>query len=278
MKIEHQQSIKQYTTLKIGGIAEKVFFPENKEEVITIINKENPLILGNGSNVLIDDQKTFESVMIMKKYNSIRVEDTTIICDAGISLKEVCIFAYEHELTGLEFAYGIPGSVGGAIVMNAGAYGGEMKDVVQSVRAFNQKELLLDKKQLNFSYRHSVFSDTNICVLEVAFQLQKGKSSEIKIKMDNNMQLRLSKQPLDQPSAGSTFKRGSDFYASALINQCELKGLTVGGASVSTKHAGFLINHNRATFHDFLTLIYEVQKIVEEKTGKKLEPEVKIIR
>lgn len=278
MKIKENLSLKKYTTLNIGGVAKRAYFPENKEEVIQVLNIGKIIIIGNGSNILIDDKQEFESVMIMRHFQSIYIEGQKIVCDAGISLKEVCLFAYEHGLTGLEFAYGIPGSVGGAVVMNAGAYGGEMKDVVSSVSAYKQKEYRIEGNQLEFSYRHSCFSDGKSCILEVVLQLEKGNKHDIKAKMEDNMQKRQSKQPLDQHSVGSTFKRGKNFYASALINQCNLKGFSVGGASVSIKHAGFLINHNQATFLEFYTLMQEVMRIVEEKSGKKLEPEVKIIR
>lgn len=278
MEIKHNLGLKHYTTLNIGGMAKKAYFPENKQEVIEVLKKERPFILGNGSNVLIDDQKTFESVIILKAFRSIRLEEECIICDAGLSLREVCLFALKHELSGLEFAFGIPGSVGGAIFMNAGAYGGEMKDVVVAVEAYDQQLIRVEKENLDFSYRHSCFSESKACVLEVTFQLSKGKAHEIQEKMNDLMQQRLEKQPLDQYSAGSTFKRGTDFYASALIKDCHLKGHRVGGAAVSKKHAGFLINENQATFQEFLDLIYEVQRIVFEQTGKKLEPEVKIIR
>lgn len=278
MEIKQQLELKKYTTLNIGGMAKIAYFPETKQEVIEVLKQTKPLILGNGSNVLIDDQQTFESVMILKSFRSIRLEEERIICDAGISLREVCLFALKHGLSGLEFAYGIPGSVGGAVVMNAGAYGGEIKDVVVSVEAFDQQLIKLEKEALNFSYRHSSFSESNACVLEVVFQLRKGDVQKIQEKMNDLMRQRLEKQPIDQHSAGSIFKRGTDFYASALINGCQLKGFQVGGAAVSTKHAGFLINENQATFQEFLDLIHEVQRIVLEKTGKQLEPEIKIIR
>jgi UDP-N-acetylmuramate dehydrogenase len=187
---------------------------------------------------------------------------------------DVCVFALEHGLTGLEFAYGIPGSVGGAIVMNAGAYGGEVKDVIVGVKTDKR---YYENKECNFGYRSSSFSNSDECILKGYFQLQKGDKSIIEIKMNDLLQRRIAKQPLDKYSAGSTFKRGKDFYASQLISDCQLKGYRVNGASVSMKHAGFLINEENATFNEYLQLIKDVQKIVYEKTNKQLECEIKII-
>lgn len=268
------ESLKKYTTLHIGGISRNIYLPKNEEEVKEVF-KLNPIILGCGSNVLIDDKKEYEHVMVLTQFNQIVLEGETIIADAGAKLMEVCQFAYEHGLTGLEFAYGIPGSVGGAIMMNAGAYGGEIKEVIASVKTDRK---YYDKLECDFDYRHSVFSDLDECILKGSFQLKKGDKALIKERMDELMQKRVEKQPLDQYSAGSTFKRGKDFYASLLISECGLKGYRVNEASVSLKHAGFLINEGNASFDDFMTLIKQVQKIVFDKTNKELECEVKIIQ
>lgn len=237
------ESLKNYTTLHIGGNCRTVYFPKNEEEVKDAL-KKNPLILGCGSNVLIDDKKEFEHAMVLTQFNHIVLEEDTIIADAGAKLMDVCQFAYEHGLTGLEFAYGIPGSVGGAIMMNAGAYGGEIKEVIVKVKTDKK---FYDNLECEFDYRHSIFSDSNECILKGYFQLKKGDKSKIKEKMDELIQKRIQKQPLDQYSAGSTFKRGKDFYASLLISDCGLKGYRVNEASVSVKHAGFLINEGSAS-------------------------------
>ena len=274
IEIIKNESLKKYTTLHIGGNCKNVYFPKNEEEVKEVL-AFNPIILGCGSNVLIDDKKEYEHAMILTKFNHITLDGNVIIADAGAKLMDVCLFAYEHGLTGLEFAYGIPGSVGGAIMMNAGAYGGEMKDVIMKVQSDKQ---FYDKEECDFGYRHSVFSNSNECILKGYFQLKKGDKSLIHMKMKELIQKRIEKQPLDKYSAGSTFKRGKDFYASQLINDCELKGYHVNDASVSTKHAGFLINEGNASFDDFLNLIEKVQEIVYDKTNKRLECEVKIIQ
>ena len=274
IEIRKNEPLKNYTTLHIGGNCKNVYFPKNEEEVKKVLEL-NPIILGCGSNVLIDDKKEYENAMILTEFNQIRLEGNVIVADAGAKLMDVCLFAYEHGLTGLEFAYGIPGSVGGAIMMNAGAYGGEMKDVIIGVLSDKQ---YYDKDDCNFGYRHSTFSDSNECILKGYFQLNKGDSSLIHMKMKELIQKRIEKQPLDKYSAGSTFKRGKDFYASQLISECGLKGYHVNDASVSMKHAGFLINEENASFDDFMNLIEKVQEIVYDKTKKRLECEVKIIQ
>lgn len=274
IEIIKNESLKNYTTLHIGGNCKNLYFPKNEEEVKEVLTL-NPIILGCGSNVLIDDKKEYEHVMVLTKLNHIELDGDVIIADAGAKLMDVCLFAYEHGLTGLEFAYGIPGSVGGAIMMNAGAYGGEMKDVIVKVQSDKR---FYDKDECEFSYRNSVFSNSNECVLKGYFKLRKGDKSLIHMKMKELIQKRIEKQPLDKYSAGSTFKRGKDFYASQLISECELKGYSVNDASVSMKHAGFLINEGNASFDDFMNLIEKVQEIVYDKTNKKLECEVKIIQ
>ncbi len=274
IEVRNNESLKNYTTLHIGGYCRNIYFPGNEEEVKDILTL-NPIILGCGSNVLIDDTKEFEHAMVLTKFNRISIEGNTIIAQAGAKLMDVCLFAYEHGLTGLEFAYGIPGSVGGAIVMNAGAYGGEIKDVIVGVQTNKQ---YYETNDCDFAYRYSRFSNSKECVLKGYFRLQKGDKTIIREKMQDLLQRRMDKQPMDTYSAGSTFKRGKDFYASQLINDCELKGYRVNEASVSTKHAGFLINEGNASYVDFMQLIEDVQKIVYEKTNKKLECEVKIIK
>lgn len=274
IEIRKDEYLKEYTTLHIGGKCKKIFFPKNEEEVKKILAVYQPIILGNGSNVLISDEREFETAMILTQMNHIECHKDMIIADAGAKLMDVCLFAYQKGLSGLEFAYGIPGSTGGAILMNAGAYGGEISDVVERVKTIKKE---YSKEECAFKYRHSIFSDNDECITKAVFRLKKCDPEMIRMKMKELIAKRIEKQPLDQYSAGSTFKRGPDFYASQLINDCNLKGYRVGDAAVSEKHAGFLINRGHASFHDFLTLIQKVQKIVYEKTSKKLECEIKII-
>lgn len=274
IEIRKDEYLKEYTTLHIGGKCKKIFFPKNEEEVKKILAVYQPIILGNGSNVLISDEREFETAMILTQMNHIECHKDMIIADAGAKLMDVCLFAYQKGLSGLEFAYGIPGSTGGAILMNAGAYGGEISDVVERVKTIKKE---YSKEECAFKYRHSIFSDNDECITKAVFRLKKGDPEMIRMKMKELIAKRIEKQPLDQYSAGSTFKRGPDFYASQLINDCNLKGYRVGDAAVSEKHAGFLINRGHASFHDFLTLIQKVQKVVYEKTSKKLECEIKII-
>lgn len=267
-------SLKDYTTLHIGGICKRVFFPKTVDEIFYILDHYDPILLGCGSNVLINDRIEYESAMILTKFNQIELEGDKIVADAGASLMDVCLFAYEHGLEGLEFAFGIPGSVGGAILMNAGAYGGEMKDVICNVITNKQQ---YTNEECAFDYRYSIFSKTKECILKGVFQLRKGDKECIRMKMKELITKRIEKQPLDQYSAGSTFKRGKDFYASQLINECQLKGYRVNDASVSTKHAGFLINEGNASYDDYVQLILDVQQIVYDKTKKQLECEIKRI-
>lgn len=274
IEIRKNEQLKNYTTLHIGGNCKRIYFPKTMEEVDMILAHCQPIILGVGSNVLISDEKEFEDAMILTKMNRIYRRDDLIIAEAGAKLMDVCLFAYQEGLSGLEFAYGIPGSVGGAVMMNGGAYGGEIKDVVAFVKS-NIYEYT--NEQCEFAYRHSRFSDSQECILQVGFHLKKNDQNLIHMKMKELITKRIEKQPLDQYSAGSTFKRGQDFYASQLIQECGLKGYHVNEAAVSTKHTGFLINKGHASFRDFMTLIQQVSQIVEEKSGKKLECEIKII-
>ncbi len=267
-------SLKDFTTLHIGPMAKLILFPSNESEVHQILSLCHPLILGKGSNVLINDEKEIEVVMVLRDFKKIERVGTVIYAQAGALLMDVCLFALKEGLGGLEFAYGIPGSVGGAVLMNAGAYGGEMKDVICEVKT---DQHIYKQKECHFDYRHSIFSENHECILLAGFQLKEKNRELIEMKMQELIDKRRQKQPLDQYSAGSTFKRGNDFYASQLINECHLKGYHVNDAQVSTKHAGFLINKKEASFRDFMELIKQVQKIVYEKTQKNLECEVKII-
>ena len=238
-------------------------------------------MIGNGSNLLVTDNGIDNVVIkIGSKMSKIElIDDTTIFCEAGASLKSLCMFALENSLSGLEFAYGIPGTLGGAVYMNAGAYGGEMKDVLFSCKHIDADGNIgeLSQDELDLRYRGSVYTDNGFTIVSAIMKLKKAEMTDIKAAMDDKLQRRKDKQPLEYPSAGSTFKRPEGYFAGALIEESGLKGYTVGGAQVSEKHAGFVINKNKATATDVITLIKDVQKIVFEKHGVMLETEVKII-
>ena len=283
--LEHED-LSKHTSFKIGGPAEFFVKPKNKEQVSAVVDycEKNsvPLLpLGKGSNVLVSDSGINGVVMYFgSDFGKIElIDENTIYCEAGAGLAALCNFALENELTGLEFAYGIPGSVGGAVFMNAGAYGGEIKDVIVYADHVdkNGKAGKFTGEELEMSYRHSVYSGKEYFITGAAFNLKRGKKAEIKAKMDDLIGRRFDKQPMDKPSAGSTFKRPEGAFASALIDQCGLKGYRVGGAEVSTKHAGFVVNIGGATCEDVLRLIKDVQEKVKNDTGFFLEPEVEIL-
>ena len=275
-----------YTTFKIGGPAAALVKPFSEEQIAALLrichtNGLPVYVIGNGSNLLIADEGIDGVVILLgSAFAEIRLLDAhTICCQAGASLSSVCQFAFKHGLTGLEFAWGIPGSIGGAAYMNAGAYGGEMKDVLTSCTHLdmqgNPGELSGDA--LSLSYRHSAYSDRNDCITTVTLLLRPGDPTEIRARMDELMLKRKTKQPLEYPSAGSTFRRPEGNYAAALIESCGLKGVSVGDAMVSEKHSGFLINTGHATCKDMLSLIRQVQKTVAEQTGYQLECEVRML-
>lgn len=274
-----------HTTFNIGGPADYLIFPANIDqltEIIKLLNKHDiPFtILGNGSNVLVLDKGIRGAVIKFHAPMSYkRCEGNRIIAGAGAYLKHISQFAADNGLTGMEFACGIPGSLGGAVFMNAGAYDGEMKNVVREVKTVTQtgKVLTYGPDEFNFGYRHSVFQSNGQAIAEITLELASGDPTEIKAKMDDFTQRRESKQPLEMPSAGSTFKRPEGYYAGTLIDSTGLKGLQVGGAQISTKHAGFVVNSGHATAQDVLDLIKEVQDRVYKEKGVKLYPEVRII-
>lgn len=280
------EPMKLHTTFKIGGPADCLIFPasmEETEKVLALVNEyQLPLtILGNGSNVLVQD-KGIRGVVVKfaRPMAKIRHEGTRIIAGAGALLKDVSEAAAQSSLTGLEFACGIPGSIGGAIFMNAGAYDGEMKNVADTVRTVDRAGNIhtYSRDELDLGYRHSRFQDNGEAIVEVELSLEPGDSKAIRAKMDDFTQRRESKQPLEMPSAGSTFKRPKGYFAGTLIQETGLKGLQVGGAQVSTKHAGFVVNATgNATAADVRGLIHEVQQRVYEKHGVMLHPEVRII-
>lgn len=279
-------SMKKYTSFKCGGNAKVLIIPNSADSLKNIIafcssKGVKPLIIGNGSNLIVTD-KGINGVVIKIGSQMSKIElvdETTIFCESGASLKSLCMFALENSLSGLEFAYGIPGTVGGAVYMNAGAYGGEMKDVLYSCTHIDSNgeigEIL--QERLNLGYRRSAYTDNGFTVISAVMKLKKAEKSEIKEAMDDKLRRRKEKQPLEYPSAGSTFKRPEGYFAGALIEESGLKGYTVGGAQVSEKHAGFVINKGDATSTDVINLIHDVQRIVFEKHGVLLETEVKIV-
>lgn len=276
----------RHTSFKVGGNADIVALPKTQQEIGFIFTQAHkhslPLtVIGNGSNLLVKDCGIRGVVIKTTSMNGdISLDGETLTCSAGTSLTRLCLFALENSLTGLEFAYGIPGSVGGAVFMNAGAYGGEVKDVLTSVSHITPdgEAGTIRAQDAQLGYRTSFYSkNPDYIITGASFRLQKGNKAEIKVKMDELMGKRKDKQPLEFPSAGSTFKRPEGHFAGALIEQCGLKGYTVGGAQVSEKHAGFIINRYNGTADDVLSLIEYVKNTVKTETGIELEPEVKII-
>lgn len=285
-KAEREVPMSKYTTFRIGGNASVMLTPLNDEQLVAVIKeckKENikPFILGNGSNMLICDAglNTVVINMCRPEPKIELVNGDTIVCDAGMNMSKVCNFALDNELTGLEFAFGIPGSAGGAAYMNAGAYGGEMKDVLVECRHIDSDGNLgsLKGDELGLAYRTSAYEHNDFIITTLVMKLKKGDKAEIKARMQELLQRRKDKQPLEFPSAGSTFKRPEGHFAGGLIEECGLKGCSVGGAQVSEKHAGFIINKGGATAQDVLDLIKYVQDRVFEEKGIHLEPEVRLI-
>ena len=280
------ERLSNHTTFKIGGTC-KAFISVNSGECLNELlmladNEGYPyFVMGKGSNLLFDD-KGFNGVVfhLGSDFSNISlIDDTTIKAEAGCSLINVCRFACENGLGGLEFAFGIPGSVGGAVYMNAGAYGGEIKDALVSVKAINKGKISeFDVSDMDLSYRHSIFQENDYIITEAVFKLVKKDKSEIKALMDDYLNRRKNKQPLEYPNGGSTFKRPVGQYAGKLIEESGLRGFSVGNAEVSDKHCGFVINKGSATFEDVTGLIKKVQETVKEKTGYFLECEVEIVR
>ena len=232
--------------------------------------------MGNGSNLLVSDGGIEGAVISLAGINGISSDGEKITCGAGAMLSSVCLKALSLSLTGLEFAYGIPGTAGGALYMNAGAYGGQMADVIESAECLTASGEIktLKKEDMQLGYRSSVFKNGGLIIISLTLALKKGDKTEIKAEMDDLLNRRKQKQPLEYPSAGSTFKRPEGYFAGALIEKNGLKGLTVGGAQVSEKHAGFVINRGGATAADVKALIGKIQKKVFENDGVMLEPEV----
>ncbi len=283
--VKLDEPLSKHTSFKIGGPADILVIPRNEEELRKILKASReekiiPYVIGNGTNLLVLD-KGIRGVIIKiaNNMNNIFFDGTRITAHAGVLLSALSKAAMGKGLTGLEFAGGIPGTVGGAVCMNAGAYGGEMKNVVVSVEAmdFNGGVKKYSKEEIRFGYRTSIFQKEKLIILKVCFELQKGSYNKIKKQMDKLSERRRKKQPLWEPNAGSTFKRPDGSYAGYLIEKAGLKGYQIGGAQVSKIHAGFIVNKGNATAKDVLLLIQHIQKTVEEKFGIKLVPEIKIL-
>ena len=298
LELRRDEPMSRHTSFQVGGPVPIMARPKNEAEVQQVLSVAavefgvKPFFMGRGSNLLVSDAGA--DLLVMKAFDGLnRLEllpqgewpgHRTIRAGSGVSLARLASFALEHGLTGLEFAHGIPGSVGGGVYMNAGAYGGELGQVISSVSSVScpDQELVREHVNPEFSYRHSQFQGGDDFILRACFSLRPGDPAEIKGKMDDFAARRREKQPLEYPSAGSTFKRpapadGQPVYAAALIDQCGLKGLTVGGAQVSEKHAGFVINRGGAACRDIIELMTQVREQVFKETGITLEPEVRYL-
>lgn len=279
------EPMKKHTTFKIGGPADYYVCPHSMEELqetVKICRSERMpfFILGNGSNLLVSDRGYRGTVIqIWKNLSDIEVRGHYITAQAGALLSKLASEALEEELTGMEFASGIPGTLGGAVVMNAGAYGREMKDVLREVEVLDTEGNIrvLKKEELELGYRTSIIKEKGYIVLSAVLELEKGDAAQIKAVMEELKESRVSKQPLNMPSAGSTFKRPEGYFAGKLIMDAGLRGFSIGGAQVSEKHCGFVVNKGEATAADVWDLIKEVQERVYEQFGVKLETEVKFL-
>ena len=289
--IKLDEPMSKHTSFRVGGNADAYIIVQNKENLIEVLKiaKEYNLpitIVGNGTNLLVKDNGIRGLVINYASSNfeiidANKVDEYKIMVDSGVKNGVIAQFLLKNDLTGFEFAAGIPGTIGGAIYMNAGAFGGEIANIVESVTYISLKDLkiyTLKNEQCEFAYRTSIFEqDEDKIILEAIFNFKKGKKEEIAQKMDEFRNKRLSSQPLDKPSAGSTFKRGENFITAKLIDECNLKGYKIGGAQVSEKHAGFIINTGNASAKDIIDLIEYVKTKVYEKFGVEIKPEVRVI-
>lgn len=278
------EPLSKYTFTKTGGPADVLAFPKTREELVEIVDtarvNEVPItIIGNASNLIIKDGGIRGIVIILPNFHKIEVSETKVTAEAGATIINTTIAAQKAGLTGLEFAAGIPGSVGGAVFMNAGAYGGEVKDVFESAEVLlpDGHITTLTHEDMKFGYRHSTVQDDGGIVISATFALKRGNKETIQEEMDRLNELRRSKQPLEYPSCGSVFKRPKGHFTGPLIIKAGLQGHMVGGAQVSMKHAGFIVNIKHATATDYLNLIHLIQKTVKEKFDVELQTEVRII-
>lgn len=284
IKLLKNEPLSKYTFTETGGPADLVAFPKNTEEVRELLamakRDDIPItVLGNASNLIIKDGGIRGLVIILTEMNEITSHDDLVIAQAGARYIDTTIVAQQHGLTGMEFAAGIPGSIGGAVFMNAGAYGGETAEVIESVTVLTPENEIktLSNSELDFGYRHSAVQDQDDIVLEATFKLSTGDKDKIQAEMNHLNELRESKQPLDLPSCGSVFKRPEGYFAGKLIHDAGLQGYQSGGAQVSKKHAGFIVNIDNATATDYLNVIKHVQETVYAKNKVHLETEVRII-
>lgn len=282
--IKYDEPMKNHTSFKVGGPVDILVIPNKIEQVEKIINvckkhKINYFVMGNGSNLIVRDGGFRGVVIKLTPINSIMIDGNIVKAEAGVLLSTLSKEILRSSLKGFEFASGIPGTVGGAVAMNAGAYGPEIKDILESALVLDNDGniISLSNKEMDFSYRSSIVQKKNYIVLEATFKLEEGNYDEIKNRMDELNKRRVDKQPLNYPSAGSTFKRPEGHFAGKLIEDSGLKGKAIGGACVSEKHAGFIINYNNATAADVLELINFVKETIKENYGVTLEPEVKVI-
>ncbi len=279
------EPMSKHTTFKIGGTADifvKLRITEQIERLINLCNEKNvPIkVIGNGSNILVKDNGVRGVVAKICTNSYEFLDEETIRVDAGMLNVKVSMILVEHSLTGFEFASGIPGTIGGAVKMNAGAYGSQMSDVVVKTKYIDLKDMQI--KEINnteqkFEYRKSLFSTTPSIIIDTTLRLKKAEKEEIQEKISKNNESRKTKQPIEKPSAGSTFKRGKNFITAQLIDECGLKGYTVGGAQVSTKHAGFVVNTGNATASDVIKLVEIIKQKVQEKFNKDIDLEIEII-
>lgn len=278
--VRMNEPMSAHTTFKTGGVADVFVEPsgiEELKETLKLLQGEPFYLIGNGSNLLVSDDGLRGVVLhLAAGFGDITVKENTLICGAAVTLSQIARTALDNALCGFEFAAGIPGSLGGAIVMNAGAYDGEMKQVVKRVTLMNYAGEIAEKdaEEMQFSYRHSILKEQQWIVLEAVIALEAGDKRKIKEKMDELAEKRREKQPLEYPSAGSTFKRPEGYFAAKLIEDAGLKGFRIGGAQVSSKHAGFVINEHNAASADIYALIKEIQRRVEENAGVAIETEV----
>lgn len=277
------EPMSKHTSFKVGGKADLFIKAYSLDEIKNVLNvsRENniPLfVLGNGTNILVKDEG-FRGIILQVKLEDIKINGTQVIVESGVKNSILSKKMIDNSLTGFEFASGIPGTIGGAIKMNAGAYGSEMKDIVNKVTYldYDGNVHTISNLQCEFDYRHSKFFSEKAIILEVELKLEYGNKEEIQEKVLELTKQRKEKQPLEYPNAGSTFKRGDGFITAKVIDECGLKGYSIGGAEVSEKHAGFIINKNNATSSEILELIQCVQKIVKEKTEKEIKLEIEII-
>ena len=285
MSICFEEPLLKHTSFRIGGPAEAMAFPKNREELAELLKKSclwdrKPVILGAGTNVLAPDEGMKGLIICLKDCldGMERVDGTSIRVMAGVTMARAAVFAASQGLSGLEFAHGIPGTIGGGVYMNAGAYGGELGSLCREVELMDRegKTHVLTHEQMDFSYRHSCLEETDWIVVSALLSLEPGKEETIRARMKELQAKRLASQPLNYPSAGSAFKRPQGGYAAALIDQAGLKGFRVGDAAISEKHGGFAVNLGKATAEDMKTLLKEVSEKVEAQSGIHLEPEIRV--